>query len=128
MQRLDRAQDVGLVVPEVVQVRPQRLVEDAQLLVGELDRVHGASLPPRGRFVPAFARRADRDPLQALVARDRLARHFRVDPHGHPFADLDLLPVDPQQPRAAYVDVDLLLVRLRLVVLEPLARPGGRSK
>src|SRR4029453_8117855 len=117
-QRLDRAQEVGLLMPEVVEVRPQGLMEEAQLPVVELDRLHGASLPPRGRFVLALARWADRDPLEACVARDRLACPFRVDPNSHALADLDLLSVDSQEPGAPDVDVHLFLIRLRLVVLE----------
>src|SRR5262245_44134061 len=95
-------------------------MEDAQLLVVQLDRWHGPSLTPGGRLVLASPRRADRDPLQPVVACDRLARHLRVDSDGHPLADLDLLTVDDQVPRAANVDVDLLLVRRPLVVLEAL--------
>ena len=45
-------------------------MNEAQLFVSQLDRMHGASLTPRGRLVRPFARRADCDPLQSLVARD----------------------------------------------------------
>jgi hypothetical protein len=44
-QRLHAAQDVDLVVPEVVEVRVQRGVQQPELVVGELDRVsHGRNL------------------------------------------------------------------------------------
>src|SRR3954468_22170599 len=82
-------------------------------------RITGAaSLTPRRWFVPAFARRADRDPLETLVSRDRLAGDLGGDADGDALADVDLLPVESEHARPAHVDVDLLLVRLSLVVLE----------
>ena len=46
--RLDLAEDVGLVVAEVVEIRVEGGVQEPQLVVRQFDRVHGGTLtdPP----------------------------------------------------------------------------------
>src|SRR5688572_1829409 len=100
-------------------------MQESQLFLGQLDRMHDASLPPGRWLVPAILRRPDRNPLQALVACDRLTCHLGIDPNDDALTDLDLLSGEAEAARALHVEVDLLLVRLRLVVLEALG--SGRE-
>ena len=67
--RLDRSEDVGLVVPEVLEVGVQRGSDEAELLVGELDRLHGRSLRLRG----------DNPATWLVAARIRASEYFLVD-------------------------------------------------
>src|SRR4029450_791349 len=70
----DLAQHVRLLVPEVVQVRADGRENEAQLLVGELDGLHGVSLKGTVGLVRAIRRSADGDEDEAVVAGARHAR------------------------------------------------------
>ena len=50
------------------------ILQQAEFVVGQLDRVHARSLTPGRRFVRRVNRRAERDELDPVGSRDRQAR------------------------------------------------------
>src|SRR5439155_20952380 len=77
------------------------------------------ALPPFGRLVPAFERRAEGDELEAVRAGDREPPRRGVDADEPARLQLDLLAVDAHRPGAADDEVDLLLAGLGVAVFPP---------
>ena len=80
---VDHANDVGLIVPEVVQQRFERGVDDLQLCWGELDvipdrRRHGANINP-AKVALVTDQDASERVRNLLLRGDNLLKHGRSD-------------------------------------------------
>jgi hypothetical protein len=95
-------------------------VKEAELLVGEFDRVHGGSLTPLGRSVAARERSTGDHVFQPVGAGDRYACRRRIDAYEASRPQLDLVAVDPHRPAAFDDEVDLLELRVGVIVLSAL--------